>query len=380
MKIAFFVYGYLPWDVYGIPRYIDRLTRHLSNIGHKIWIITRRYQKLPKIEKIQENLTIYRTFHINLKPIKRLSFFNHLWDIFFYTFIATIEGCKLIRDNKIQILHGHHLIYGGLQATLTAYLLKRPSLVTIHGSGLDPYSKYKTLPLILRYLNYSNLKIICQKSSAVRILTNWNFKPEKIILLKAFVDTIQFSPIKKKKHERFKNIVFIGRMIPFKGPELLIDAIPIIIEKIPNVRFIFAGDGELLEILQEKVRALEIENYVRFLGVVDKIEEIYAIADVSVLLSVHENSTDMTLLESMAFGIPVVATRVGETEQIIKDGITGVLVKYDPKDLASKLCKLLQDVEFSKKLGQNARKYLLKEYSLSKFGQIHEGIYRYLNT
>jgi len=379
LNIAMLVYGYPPWDVYGVPRHVERLSEYLSGIGHNVWIITRKKLKLKKIEHINKNFLIYRTYHLNLPALNKnifniITIFLEIWDKFLYTLMAIIEGSRLVNKNKIQILHGHHLEYGGFQAFLLGKLLKKPIIITIHGSGLDYYSKYEKIPFKLRFLKSPNLKIICQKKSALKILQKWNIPPQKIeYITEQFVNTDKFNPKNKVRHIKYKNIIFVGRLIKFKGPNLLIEAIPAIIKKFQNLRFLFAGEGPILKDLQQRVTELGIQNHVKFLNLVKNIEKIYSIADISVSLSYHENFTDMALLEAMSFGIPIVATDVGETSQIIKNEITGLLAKCDSQDIAEKICFLLENTEFSIKLGANARNLIIDYYSMA--GKMHENLY-----
>jgi len=377
MNVAIFVQSYLPIDVYGIPRHIERLSNYLSAKGHKIWIVTRGYLNLKKIERVNDNLIIFRTFHPSIKKLKWFGFFNNFWDKYFYSLMSLIEGLRLIKKNKIQILHGHHLEYGGFQSFIIGKISNKPVLITIHGSGLDYYSGYHKIPLKLRFLKSTQVKIICQKKAAIKILEKWMVPKEKIeFITEAFVDTEKFNPIRRIIHKKYKFISFIGRLIQFKGPILLINAIPMVIKEFQNIKFLFVGEGDLLQALKQKVNELDIQDYVKFLGVIKNIEKIYSITDISLLLSTHENYTDMTLLEALSFEIPIIATNVGETSTIIKNGITGLLTSCSPEEIAEKICLLLKDAAFSNFLGKNGRKLILSNYNMEKFGKIHENLYK----
>jgi len=371
MKIAFFVHGYLPWDVYGVPRHIERLGSYLAERGHQVYVITVGRPNLPKVEKPKTNLNIYRTSYVDIRS-KR---FRSLWSLSFYTFGSMLEASRLIKKEGIQILHGHTIQYGGLQSALVSKITGKPCVITIHGSGLDLHSE-KRMPQRLKFL-YCADYVICQKMSAVEKLMNWGFPRKKIIFLtEGCVDIKKFKPIESKMPKNYSVITFVGRMTAFKGPHILLEAIPHILSKNPNVVVQFVGEGELKGYLVAKAKFMGVTNRVKFLGFRNDVNEILRNSDVCVSLSPYENFTDFALLEAMATGVPVVVTDVGETKAIVKNEETGLLAKCEPKDVAEKITRILDDKELAQKLSRNERELIVNEYSLEIFGKKHEEIYR----
>ncbi|MHA1705202.1 MAG: glycosyltransferase family 4 protein [Promethearchaeota archaeon] len=371
IKIAFFVHGFIPWDCYGVPRHVERLAQYLTDKGHKVFVITVGRPNLPKIERFKRNLVIYRTNYIS-PPVKRM---KPYWSVGLYTINCILEASYLVIKEKIQILHGHTIQHGGLQSALVSKITGKPCIITIHGSGLDKYPKEK-MPLQLSFLRDVNL-IICQKMSAIRKLRAWGFPDDKLsFVTEGCVDTKKFRPNEDKQKRDSSVVTFVGRLIPFKGPQLLLEAAPYILSKKPNTIIQFVGEGRLKKHLMTKAISMDIKDHVYFLGFRTDVDEILRNSDVFVSLSPYENFTDFALLEAMATGVPVVATDVGETRTIIKSGKTGLLTKYDPKDLADKILKILNDELFANRLSRSERELILKEYSIEIFGKKHEEIYR----
>jgi glycosyltransferase involved in cell wall biosynthesis len=171
-------------------------------------------------------------------------------------------------------------------------------------------------------------------------------------------------------------VTFVGRITGFKGPQLLLQAIPLILKQYDNVIFQFVGEGDLLEELTQAARDMGLsEDNVRFLGLRMDIPDLLRASSIAVSLSPFENFTDFALLEAMATGLPVVATDVGETRTLVKDGETGLLARPEPEDIANKICNLLEDSRLAGQLGKNARDLIVKEYSLEHFGREHERLY-----
>jgi len=299
--------------------------------------------------------------------------------IFEYTLFSVILAPKFVKKFNLDILYGNGSYFGGWQAALVHLLTKRPFVVVIHGSGVDYYKHYSTLPIMYHFLKWA-AAIIVQKTSAIRILMKWGIPKEKIFYVEeGAVDTELFKPIAYAKSVSKHYIAFVGRLIKFKDPELLIEAAPLILREKQEAEFLFAGDGPLRPILEEKVKKLSLEKKVHFLGVVQDVRRIYHMSDVFVALSPYNNFSDLAMLEAMSCGLPVVATNSGETYKIIKDGWNGFLIEpKNAEQLKEKILLILNNPSLAKQLGKNARKTVLENYSLNRF--INETLWVLLST
>jgi glycosyltransferase involved in cell wall biosynthesis len=120
-------------------------------------------------------------------------------------------------------------------------------------------------------------------------------------------------------------VATVGRLSPEKGHELLLHALATVRNSIASLVCLLAGDGPLRGVLEQQVRALHLDSVCRFLGDVPEIEDVYAAAEVTVLPSVFEGMPN-AVLESMAMGCPVIATAVGGSVELVREGETGLLV------------------------------------------------------
>lgn len=163
-----------------------------------------------------------------------------------------------------------------------------------------------------------------------------------------------------------------------KGVGNFLDAVPMIVKEVPSVKFLFVGGGDEGNILLGKARSLGIEPYVIFAGYRKDIRPYYEIMDISVLTSFSEGLS-MTLLESMAHGIPIVATRVGGNPEVVEDGVNGYLVPVkDAVALADRVVRLLKDRELRHRMGREGRSLAERKFRVrgaaNRYLEIYENL------
>ena len=166
---------------------------------------------------------------------------------------------------------------------------------------------------------------------------------------------------------RKKIIITVANLIPYKGHTELLTAAAIVGRQFPDSIFLLVGeDRGIQKGLEQQTRELGINNNIIFLGQRRDIPELMAASDISVLPS-HEEGFSNVVLESMAAGLPVVATRVGGNPEAIIDGETGWLVPpKKPTELASKILDLLNDPEKAGKWGEAGRLRVKQNFSHEK--------------
>lgn len=155
----------------------------------------------------------------------------------------------------------------------------------------------------------------------------------------------------------------VARFFPEKGHGNLIAALPYVVERVPDVRLILAGDGPLRQIIEQQVLQQGLGSHVRFAGRLEDVRPALMAADVSVLPSCSETFS-MAMLESMAMSVPVVATDVGGAKEAVVAGRTGELVPpEDPVELGNALIHVLSDQAWRKHASEECRKIVLEKFS-----------------
>ena len=163
-----------------------------------------------------------------------------------------------------------------------------------------------------------------------------------------------------------------------KGHRYFLEAAKILLKKIPEIEFLLTGDGHLRKQYEEMARQLGIEQKVHFLGKRNDIPSIMSVLSVSVLSSTSEGLSNV-ILESMAAGKPVVATRVGGNPELVIDGITGYLVPpADPRAMAEVIASLLQNPDKAMAMGVAGKKLVEEKFTIETMVKSYEDLYKSL--
>jgi glycosyltransferase involved in cell wall biosynthesis len=168
-------------------------------------------------------------------------------------------------------------------------------------------------------------------------------------------------------------LVSIGVITPAKGHSVLVDAMPEILRRHPLAsaailgKPLFPGDVAYLERMQAEARRLGVADRVTFLGFRSDVARILSRAAVLVHPARYEETFGLVLLEAMNAGIPVVASRVGGTPEVVEDGVSGLLVPPgDPAALASAVADLLADEARRARMGAAGRALEQDRFSLAR--------------
>jgi glycosyltransferase involved in cell wall biosynthesis len=159
-------------------------------------------------------------------------------------------------------------------------------------------------------------------------------------------------------------LALIGRLHNQKGHRIVLNALPLILPEAPRVRLLFCGEGGEEGSLRKLTDDLGLTPQVRFLGLVENAAQILPHIDILVLPSLWEGMPHV-VLEAMAAGRPVVASRIAGLDELVVDGETGVLFSPgDPRSLAAALLKLIINRELARNMGAAARERVTKHFQL----------------
>jgi len=175
-------------------------------------------------------------------------------------------------------------------------------------------------------------------------------------------------------------IAMVGRAVPQKGIDVLLEAFPRVLVAYPAARLVIVGDGPQRPALERRARRLGLGEAVLFTGWVDRAANLLSACEVVVIPSRWEGF-GMVALEAMAAGRPIVASRVDALEEVVVDGETGVLVPAgEPHALADAVGALLSDPERAAALGRAGRRRLETEFSVERMVRRTVAVYDELLT
>ncbi len=167
-------------------------------------------------------------------------------------------------------------------------------------------------------------------------------------------------------------LLTVGRLEREKGHAILLDAVALLCERRVPVSLEIVGDGNRLETLRRKARALGIEGKVSFAGAVgqDRIRDHYRAADVFCLPSLGEG-IPVVLMEALASGLPAVASNTMGIPELIEDGGTGLLVPPGrPRELATAIERLAGDRSLRRRLGEAGRRRVIEEFDIDQGAEV----------
>jgi glycosyltransferase involved in cell wall biosynthesis len=161
----------------------------------------------------------------------------------------------------------------------------------------------------------------------------------------------------------------------WKSHDVLFNAAVEILRERPETYFLLAGDGPERDRLERLARELNLTDRVRFLGVVADVPALLRAFDVTALSSAHE-AFPLSLLESMAVALPVVATDVGSVSEIVDDGVTGLLVPpARSHELAQAVLRLLRDPALGQRFGEAGRRKVEQNFTVERMARRCESLF-----
>lgn len=319
--------------------------------------------------------------NINCFPISGGSYFHP---------IQILKTSSIINQNKINIIHSHASkdLWILVPAIKISNRKNTPLIMTKHvGSAVVKKN------LLHNYL-YKRLNKALAISSSIKenIIETTVIKPDDIILFHNGVDIKNFNPEKAERNKLRKElnisedillIGMIGRMSPGKGHEEFIEAASNLLEKYNNILFVIVGEASFGEEEYEtKIKNLgkvKAKEQIVFTGYRSDIPDVLAAFDIFILPS-HAEAFGIALIEAMAMGKPVIATKSDGVLDIIVENKNGLFFeKKNIYQLVEKIKYLLESKERRVELGLNARKHVLENFNLdTRFDKLIE-LYNQIN-
>ncbi len=286
---------------------------------------------------------------------------------------------KLLKSHKFDIIHTHAYSAGTI-GRISAFLAGIPVIISHNHSVYDYYNKY--YHFVEWLLSHITDKIICISDVVNRFANKTQrINAKKLITIHNGIDS-EYAVSEKRTSGLRKElgipvdhsvICTIAHMEEHKGIKYLIESASLLLQSRNDVSFLLVGEGALKEELKILCADLKIEKNVIFAGERSDIPEILSLTDIFVLPSLREG-LGLAILEAMACGKPVIATNVGGIPEIVKDGVSGILVSpKDPEVLHSAMNELLGNREKLRKMGYNGKRVCNESFdSKTMIGKIED--------
>lgn len=293
---------------------------------------------------------------------------------------------RIIRQERPLVLHTHTAKAGTVgRVAALASGRRRPRLVvhTFHGHVLSGYFSPRAAAVftaIERFLaRRSDILIAVSPEVRDDLLALGIGRPEQIRVVPLGFDLTRFdldgitrgrvgTALRRDLGipEDAPLITIVARLVPIKRIDVFLEAATILAERLPDVRFLIAGDGELRHELESSEAARRLGSRLVWPGFLRDTPAVYAASDVVTLTSDNEG-TPVSLIEALAAGVPVVATRVGGVPSVVRHDFSGLLVPPgDPVSLAGAVEAILTGPDRARALRDEGRRDVMDRFSLDR--------------
>ena len=374
MKICIITGTFRP-GASGPSTYLYNLCKIITDKGHKVGIIT--YGELQGEAKEEKDTYPYPVKRISRRyplPLRLISFFYNILSI----------------GRHYDILYVNDY---GLPATFANFFLRKPLVMKIVGDFAWEYSIRKGLvepdqdidefqrkkfgfrvwffKKLQKFYTGKAKMIIAPSKYFKNIISNWGIPKQKIKVIYNAVDVQRYT-LKSSKEEareqlkldpKARIILTVARLAPWKGIDKVIRVLPGVLRKVPEAKYVVIGEGDRSN-LERLTKNYKVKDKVIFTGRItySKIPYWFKSADVLVLYSGYEGFSHV-ILEAMAAGIPVIASKRGGNPEAIDDGVNGLLIPINKKEeLKKAIIKVLTDQEFVQRLVKGGKKKI-KEFN-----------------
>jgi len=294
--------------------------------------------------------------------------------------VALRRAVRWLRDLRPDVVHTYQC-RPGIFGTIAARLAGVPVII-VSKRSFDRQGRW--LEGLWRRTNRMASAVLVNSEALARE-ARAEGHAAKVVMIPCGVDTEHFSPQDSRAAKEMLGlgadrlvVGSVGRMIPRKGHRYLLEAAARLVEEGSDFDVLLVGDGPEREPLLRMARRLGLEQRVHFLGDRSDVRACLAAMDVFVLPSLHEGMSN-ALLEAMAMAKAVVASDGPGNEEVVTDGVSGLVVKAgDAEVLAAGLKSLIDDPSLRRRLGRGAREHAEARFSRAAMVERFEELYETL--
>ena len=369
MRVLILSWEYPPLIEGGLARHVRKLSENLVSLGVDVHVLTRGHEESPAEEEIRG---------VFVQRVREPERPRELAE-----FVAWVEhmnadmlaaGVELGDRFDFDVVHGHDW----LVAVAGDHLAKRfraPLAVTIHATEYGRHQGWvdkhpqSHIHGVERWMaNRADRVITCSAYMREHVADIYGLEDDRIAVIPNGIDPSELVPIADldalrgefaRPDERL--VLLVGRLVYEKGFQLALEALPSLIEQLPDVRFLVAGSGTHEQELRAQARELGLDGHGTFLGWIgdDVLHSLYRIADLCVVPSIYE-PFGLVALEAMASGCPCLVADTGGLREVVPNEDVGLRFRSrDPDSLAGMAERILTNAELRDRLVAEATEHVL---------------------
>lgn len=347
------------------------MANELTKLGNEVSIIT-----VKEGESAEEELDqLVRVYRIDPQIVEPLNFNDGILQMNLRMISKVVQLMQGGKSFDVIHLHDWLVAYAGkiIQEIYPQIGFVATFHATEYGRNAGIHSKLQSyISSVEQELSKISHKIIVNSQfMKEQIRTQFGTDPEKIHLIPNGIEINRFQGVSRSldfrcayAEENQKLVLYVGRLVGEKGVYVLMDAIPAVLSKVPDVKFVIAGKGPEMEQLRQKAAALRITDNVMMPGFIpdDDLKSLYKCADVAVFPSYYE-PFGIVALEAMVAKVAVVVSNTGGLNQIVENGVNGMKFEAgNSRALADCIVELLLKPELAGRIVEQAYQSLQHAY------------------
>ncbi len=369
MRILILSWEYPPLIEGGLARHVRKLSENLVRRGVDVHVLTRGHEESPAEEEIR-GVVVHRVREPD-RPRELAEFVTWVEHMNADMLAA---GVELGDRFDFDVVHGHDW----LVAVAGDHLAKRfrcPLAVTIHATEYGRHQGWvdkhpqSHIHGVERWMaNRADRVITCSAYMREHVADIYGLEDERITVIPNGIDPSELVPVADLDALRRefadpdeRLVLLVGRLVYEKGFQLALEALPGLIARLPDVRFIVAGSGTHEHELRAQARELGLDGHGTFLGWIgdDVLHSLYRIADLCVVPSIYE-PFGLVALEAMASGCPCLVADTGGLREVVPNEDVGLRFRSrDPDSLAAMAERILTDPDLRERLVAEASEHVL---------------------
>jgi glycogen(starch) synthase len=373
----------------GLARHVRKLSESLAELGTEVHVLTRGGEESPP-EEIVAGVSIHRV----REPTRPRDLGE---------FVAWVErmnadmlaaGVELGDRIDFELVHGHDWLVAGA----CDHLAKRfdaPLVTTIHATEhgrhqgwVDKHPQSHIHGVEQWIANRADRVIACSYYMREQIADIFGVADEKVSVIANGIDPQDLQPHDRPQLERLRAqfaapdqqlVLLVGRLVYEKGFQIALEAMPGLVQRLPETRFVVAGSGTHEPELRRQAADLGLMRHGTFLGWIgdDVLHSLYRIADVCVVPSIYE-PFGLVALEAMASGCPCIVADTGGLREVVPHGEVGLRFRAgDPDSLATVTERVLADEALGRRLVSEAHQHV-RGFDWLDVAEQTAGVYREL--
>ena len=375
LKILMLSWEYPPFKVGGLAAHVYDLSKMLVKKGYTIHVVTCSFPGAADYELV-DGVHVHRFDAYEIPAPEFLQ-----WDLNMNVLMER-KAIEIIKEHDIDIIHAHDWLVASAAIGLK-HLFRKPMIATIHSlergrrNGLFNDGQHMIDQIENLLIQEAWHNIVCSQYMQSLCHFSFRFPNDKMTIIPNGVRYNDFSvELSKgdavthhKKYARIEEqiVAYIGRLVPEKGVNVLLGAVKPVLEKMPNTKFVVAGEGWHRNELQRITKELRIEDKVLFTGYLPEEDFLayFNVSDILVVPSTYE-PFGIVALEGMATKTPIIVSDVGGLSEIVDHQWTGMKVPPDNSQaLADSIVELLNNETLRNRIVLNAIDKLKHVYDWS---------------